>query len=60
MHDEDIQQIVSNYKIEKEFIYLSPDADEELEEVDPQKYAYIIGGLSLSKSLKYNIGFVDK
>lgn len=28
----------------KEFIYLSPDAEEYLENVDPINYVYIIGG----------------
>lgn len=35
---------MNNTKDQREFIYLSPDADEDLEEVDPAKYIYIIGG----------------
>jgi Trm5-related predicted tRNA methylase len=28
----------------KEFIYLSPDADEEVNDVDPEKFIFVVGG----------------
>ena len=43
-HEDSLEDIVRNNLSQKEFIYLSPDADEELDSVDPQKFIYIVGG----------------
>jgi Trm5-related predicted tRNA methylase len=39
-----LEELVQANTSGKEFIYLSPDAEEELQEVDPENCIYIIGG----------------
>lgn len=37
LHEESIEDVIRNNKIEKEFIYLSPDAEDELDSIDLDK-----------------------
>lgn len=56
-HEEAIEDIVRSSKFTKEFIYLSPDAEDELDTVDPEKFIYIIGGFvdrTVQKFMSYN------
>lgn len=43
-HLSTLDEIIKNDPSKKEFIYLSPDADEDLESIQPDKYKYIVGG----------------
>jgi hypothetical protein len=48
---------VRNSDTKKEFIYLSPDAEEEVTDTDPEKYIFIVGGTT---SYCHQLGFVDR
>ena len=43
-YEEGIQDIIESKTFMKEFIYLSPDAEEYLEDVDPNTSIYVVGG----------------
>ena len=44
-HEKSLEELVAENNSGKEFIYLSPDAEEELQEVNPEQCIYVIGGI---------------
>ncbi|KAM3142527.1 hypothetical protein pb186bvf_005429 [Paramecium bursaria] len=56
-YETDLQELINSNKFNREFIYLSPDADEYLDDVDPTKYVYVVGGFvdrQVQKYMSYN------